>query len=343
MGPMDAEFAEAFDYFLATLGEPWSGWENGAPLAAVFNTSFQRNQREWVRFFHYVRALKRSPLVDALVRRELGSKEWTLYMAAGMALEFCGRLSATGHAAELVQNASDKIHDANVDLCGRQIAVEFKALHDREEMKSWHALHDWVGREFGARGLSTANIDVECGESALENREVFLDALVAVKRGDSKEIAVLPEGTGRAQLSDSNTNLWRFPVDYVPPMDRIASKLEGSWWKKFRKASFPTLVVVRGAGLLAETVDGLLSNAQAAAHILRDALAKRSMVSGLVVYDEVMWVPPAPRFFEGDGFRLHLGSVDGIARAVMLVARSDATIPLDSCELESLVGPTMKW
>jgi hypothetical protein len=69
--------------------------------------SLQGGPPEWVRLCHLIRLLERVRGIEALVRSDLGSSAWTEYVAAVMALEFCGRFAAAGRFVELIETGGD--------------------------------------------------------------------------------------------------------------------------------------------------------------------------------------------------------------------------------------------
>jgi hypothetical protein len=339
------EVARAVAYLRPILGEEWKGWANGAPLATVFTLSFQGGPREWVRLHRLVRTLEGVAERDSLVRRDLGSSAWTQYTAAVMALEFCGRLRGTGRAVEFIQATDAKSPDARVELARRWVTVEFKALHDPDEMKPWHALHDWVMGEFARHDLDLGGFEVDCAPAALAvgNRRAFLDGLLAVKRGGCTEYHDLPRQTGRARVVDGNMGHWMFPVTEVPELERVIDKLLGKWWKQLREATTPTVIVVRTRMLFGETLQSVASKGETAAARLREVMEPLPMIGAILIYDEMLWPPPSPAFLERPGYRLSVGAIDGCARAALLIPNDAAAVPLVSEEQDVLARPKMLW
>ncbi|MEO7037381.1 MAG: hypothetical protein ABI548_25725 [Polyangiaceae bacterium] len=338
------ELAKAIAYLRRVLGEDWNGWVKGAPLATVFETGFQGGPCEWVRIYRLIEALESAPGVDALVRTDLGSIEWTEYTAALMALEFCGRLCRGARRVEFIETEGhSNPADAIVEVAGRSVTVEFKALHGPDAMKEWDELMDWTTAQMVSRGCDLAAIEVDCEPAALLEREAFLDGLLAVNVSRAPEFRPLPRGTGRARYTGLNTEGWRFPVTHTPDLDRIIGKLLGKWWKKFCDATTPTLLVVRTGMLFGENAASMLSKAEIAATRLRATLESLRTIGAILIYDEILWQPPAPTFFGTPAFRLSTGAVDGWARATLVVTNSNAAIPLTEAELEALVGPRMLW
>jgi hypothetical protein len=338
------EFADALAYFRRVLREEWKGWEKGSPLATYFHTSFQGGPREWVRLYRLIRALDGVPNLEALLRSDLGSSEWTEYLAAVMSLEFCGPLRAAGHSVELIETGGQQSPpDARVHLGGRWTTVEFKALHQPDNMKVWDDLMDWALNEMSRRGVRVEGIEVHCEPAALVERKAFLDGVLDVYRARTATFQELPCGTGRARFKSGNVNGWTFPVKDTPELLRVASKLAGSWWKKFGGVSTPTVLVVRTGMLFGETPRRMHEKADEAATLLREVLVDTEMVGAVLIYDELLWQPPAPAFFSRPEFRLSIGAKDGGARAALIVPNPRAANPLTSAELDVLVADRMLW
>ncbi len=125
--------------------------------------------------------------------------------------------------------------------------------------------------------------------------------------------------------------------------DRIIGKLQSGWRKKFETAQTPTLLVVRTGMLFVETVEILVAKAESTAARLIEALSSHPKVGGVLIYDEILWQPPSADHLLLPGYRLSVGAADGCNRAVLLVPNPNATIPLSTSEIKSLVGPNMLW
>lgn len=339
------EVAEAVGILRLMLGEHWKGWETGAPLATFFHTTFQGGPREWVRLGRLIHALEDAPNRHSMVRRDLGADAWTQYTAAVMALEFCGRLRLTGRAVEFIQTTDRKGPDARICLAGRWVTLEFKALHETDEMEPWHELQEWVYSQFCVHGMDLGGLEVDCAMNALtkDHRAAFAGGLLAVKTSQSPDYQELPQQTGRARVIDGNMGHWLFPVKQVSELERIVGKLARKWWKQLRGATTPTVIVIRTCMLFGETQESVTIKAEAAATRLREVLESFDVVGAILIYDEILWQPPSPAFLGHPDFRLSIGAVDGCARAALIVPNHHASTPLDAVELETLVGPTMLW
>lgn len=224
------EVADAVRCFRSILGDRWKGWQKSSPLANVFPMSFQCGPREWVRLYRLIRELEGIPGRE-LVVRDLGSSAWPQYMAAVMALEFCGRLRRRGRGTEFIQNTDEKSLDARVELANRWVTIEFKATHEPDEMTPWNALHDLAFEHLVHCNLDLSCLEANCEPEALNPhvRNAFLDALLAVKQTGSTQYVDLPSGSGRARIISGNMGRWTFPVENVPDMERIARKMLGKW------------------------------------------------------------------------------------------------------------------
>ena len=351
------EMAEAVAYFRRVLGDQWQGWRSEpftwdfhahrkkrAQLAEVFDLSFQGGPREWVRLYRLIQALDGVAHVEALVRSDLGSSEWTEFLAATMTLEFCGRLRPLGHAIELIETADlKKPPDARIILAKRPVVVEFKALHEHAEMAPWDDLWAWANQQLPLVIPELYYLEIEPSERALEQPVAFFEGLRALKRSGVADFQDLPLGTGRARIIDRRDSLWRYPVHARPELQRIAGKTAGDWWKKFREAKGPTLLVVRTGMLFGENHEHALAKAEEAALELARVLAARDMISAIVIYDEILWSPRQAAFFERPNFRLNIAPIDGCDRAALLVLNSRANVPLGAQEIDALVSPAMHW
>jgi hypothetical protein len=338
------EFADAVAYFRRVLRENWNGWKKGAPFVTYFHTSFQGGPREWARLYRLARALDDVPGLEALVRSDLGSSEWTEYSAAVMSLEICGRLRGSGCAVEFIETGGQaKAADARMRLAARWVTVEFKALHEPDAVKPWNEFTEWVLNELARRAVQVGGLEIDCEPPALRAREAFLEGVLEVQRSQVSVFQELPRGTGKARFAGGNMNRWTYPVADAPELLRLVGKLGGEWWKKFRGATTPTLLMVRTGMLFGDTARRVHEKAVAAVAVLREVLEDFETVGAVLIYDELMWQPPAPGFVATSEFRLSIGSIDGFARATLVVPNPRATLPLSEAELEVLVAPTMRW
>lgn len=325
------------------LGDNWSGFVEGRPLATQFGMSLQGGPAEWVRLNRLIGHLENVRGMGALVRMDLGSSAWPQYVAAVMALEFCGRFAANGRFIEFIETSDHEAPaDAFVDVAHRRIRVEFKALHEAEFLPKWHDLMQWVTNQLSAQGADN-EVDVWCDPSALENREALLADLIAVRDAKDPDMVDLPSGTGQARYTGLNVMGWSYPEKQRPDLERLLNKLTSRWWKKFRNADRPGLLVVRTSMLFGESFAGIELRAQEIAEALTAVLPSIPGASAVVIYDDPFWPPIPATHVAVAGGRLCTGNMDGCARVVLLVAVPEATFPLTNEELQLLVGPDMIW
>ena len=339
----DVELVAAVSILRRIIGNDWKGWVENRPLATLFGMSFQGGPPEWVRLCRLICHLDNTRGIEALVRSDLGSSAWNEYVAAVMALEFCGRFAASGRLVEFIETADhESPADAFVDVEQRRIRVEFKALHEAEFLENWNDLTQWVATQMSEQGADNG-IDVWCYPCALENREALLADLLAVRNARRPQMLELPSGTGRARYTGLNVMGWDYPKKQRPDLERLLGKLTTRWWRKFRNADRPGLLVVRTSMLFGASFAGIEARAQEIALALTSALPSIPGASAVVIYDDPFW-PPIPATNRAvAGARLCTGTIDGSARVVLLVANGQATFPLASEELELLAGPRMIW
>jgi hypothetical protein len=339
----DVELVKAVAMLRRILREDWKGWGNGSPLANQFGMSLQSGAPEWVRLCQLIGLLEHARGIEALVRKELGSSVWTQYVAAIMALEFCGRFAAMGNSVHFIETCGDEAPaDAFVDVAGREIRVEFKALHEAESSEKWNDLVQWVCQRLAKQGADN-EIDVDCSPLALERREALLRDLLAVRSAKPNGTVELPSGAGRATYTGLNVMGWRFPEKQRPDVERLYSKLTTRWWKKFRSPDRPSLLVVRTSMLFGQSCAGIEARAQAVGEALTAALPGLVGLSAVIVYDDP-FLPPIPSTHSTVvGARLSTGAMDGCARVIFLVTNPDAVYPLTDKEVDRLSGPGMVW
>lgn len=334
------EFADAAAYFRKVLGEQWSGWRKGSPFATVFDISFQGQPREWLRLYRLIRALGDAPGLMSVLK-QVGSSEWTSYMAGVMALEFCGRIRDSGVEVEFIETDN---HESPPDVLlsidpRRTMVVEFKALHDSDETKRWDPLTDWLVMELTSRCLDVSAFDIEFEEAALIERTALLQGVLAAYEERPPQFRPLPLGTGRIRLRAGNLGCWRDPVRDRPEIDRLVGKLKGRWQKKFADVSTSNALVVRTRMFF---VENLTEKVGLTAARLKATLAGRPRVSAVVVYDDI-GQPCATRCWESPGLRVATGTVDGCGRVALLVENPSARVVLSELERDALVGPRMRW
>jgi hypothetical protein len=334
------EFADAVAYFRGVLGEKWPGWLKGSPLATVFDVGFQGQPREWVRLYRLIRALDDAPGLASLLK-QVGSSEWKSYMAAVMALEFCGRMRSSGVGVVFVETDD---HESPPDAVlsidpRRKMVVEFKALHDSDEAERWDPLTNWLLLELTRRCLDASAYDIEFDEAALVEREALLEGVLTAYEDRPLQFRALPLGTGRIRLRAGDMGCWRDPVRDRPELDRLVGKLKGRWQKKFTNVSTSNVLVVRTRMFF---VDNLAEKVGLAGTRLKAALAGRPRVSAVVVYDDI-GQPYPTRYWESPGLRVATGTIDGCGRVALLVENPSARVALSEIERDVLVGHQMSW
>jgi hypothetical protein len=182
---------------------------------------------------------------------------------------------------------------------------------------------------------------VDCDEAALDEFPTFLEAVLAAKKQRSPEFVELPAQTGRVRFTDSNMGRWRFPMTEKSEIDRLVEKLTQRWAKKFDDAREPTCLVVRTKLLYAADPRSILARAITIVRRLRPLPRPYAKLGGVLIYDEFGAGLSGSGFRASDGVRLHVGMVDGGARASLLVANPHAALPFQEIEAGALVGPEM--
>ncbi len=201
------------------ISADWDGWRNGFPLARQFFASFQGMETEAVRLWRMVRSLAVVPNLADLVAHDLGGKAWSHYYAAVMALEFCSRWRAAGCDVELVARDQTKgqtprkTPDARVKLVGRWTTVEFKALHDHDDLMPWYEdFEPALGSALLSRSVGGTAFDRELTPAARTDVEAVADGLVEIAKTQAHEWMELPRGTGKARLAQTNLGVCGYPV-----------------------------------------------------------------------------------------------------------------------------------
>lgn len=342
----DQEMRSAVAFFRTRLGEDWSGWQDGAPLACVYATSFQEGPREWVRLHRLLTTLDGEPHLDQLVRRGLGSARWNEYVAAVETLEFCARFRRGGCAVALIQNDHLKSPDASVALSGRPVTIEFKALHEQDRQKSWNEFNEVLFNALCQLGTDFSGLDVEYTDRALLDPTAVASVLASIKSEHAEDFRDLPDGAGRARFvaAFGNRGSLRPPFEQKGDFTRLVQKLRSKWWRQLDAAVGPTLIVVRATNVFCAHPQHVLARAAELAASLSDDLARKRMVGGVLIYEEPLAPPFAPLTQIDSAFRLSMGeSEGGHARISYLVPNPVARVPLADEELDVLVGPAMRW
>jgi hypothetical protein len=122
-----------------------------------------------------------------------------------MTLEFCSRVRSAGGDAEFVQRDGDKSPDARVKILDRWVTVEFKALHDRDEMEAWYEFEETVMNRLSVRGVAYVAFDRELTDKARADPDAVVEGLASIAARNVREYEPLPHGTGRARIASINT------------------------------------------------------------------------------------------------------------------------------------------
>jgi hypothetical protein len=262
-----------------------------------------------------------------------------------MALEFCSRACACGSDVEFVQTGNEKTPDVRMRLADRWVTIEFKALHENEEIAPWYEFEQTLMNLLIGRGVVATTFDRELTPLALSDPEAVADGLAAVAAGSHHEYQPLPRGTGRARLAAINSGLTGYPVVQQTELVRLVSKLRSKWWKQLASAEGPTLLVVRTSELFGRWDAAAVGRtARSVTDAVRPALSRLPMVGGVLVYDEPFWAPIWPAFAEQDDFRVRMEtSPAGCARFMVLVSNPAAHVTLNRPELDRLVPPEPDW
>lgn len=341
----DPEPAAAVVFFRAALGEDWRGWTAGAPLADAFVTAFQIGPPECVRLHRMIGALDGTANLD-LVVKDLGSRSWTKYVAAAMALEFCSRLHVADHAVQLIKPDEQKRPDARVILADRWVMIEFKSLHDGDDHAPWEGFVDQVLFGLWEHSLELDSFDIEFAEEALETpAAAIVESLRRIHASRTYEFETLPMGAGRARCADRKAR-YSIPVAQDDDVTRIEKKLRARTWSR-------QLAIITGATLLvvkSKSIFGgfgrryVVERAAEACVGLIPVLRHLPEIGAVLVYEEPMLGVPPPFSAETTELSISMGASEGgHARVAMLIANPAARVPLATSEREVLVGDKMLW
>jgi hypothetical protein len=340
------ETLEALGCFKSMLGDPWDGWQRGAPLARSFFTPFQGREPEGVKLYRMIRWLDGARGLGDEVVECLAREAWDEYVAATMALEFGSRIRAAGGDAEFVQRDNTSTPDVRVKPVERWVAIELKALHERDEMRPWRDFEQKLIRGLGARGLLRGDLafDYELTQAARTDAEAVIEGVAAVAAGNYREFHDLPRGTGRARIAAINVGSCGYPITQYDELVRIETKLREKWWKKFRSSDGPTLLIVRTTHVFGSTAPASVGAvARRIANVLAPRLRASPKIGGVLVYDEPFLPPVWPLFADAGDVRVRMDTSAGCARQMALVPNPAAAVPLTEHELSRFVGPEIMW
>jgi len=340
------EAVEALTGFEGMLTKDWRGWAEGVPLARDFFVSLQHQAAEGVKFWRMVRTLDGVSGLAEVVHSGLANKMWKEYTAAAMALEFGSRIRAAGGDAEFIQRDHDKSPDARLRLVDRWITVEFKGLHERDEMEAWYDFEQTVMNGLTPHGLAGVAFDRELTPAALGDPGAVVEGLLSIAVRNVREYELLPRGTGRARLAPINCGKCGYPVEQTDELVRLTSRVRSrKWYEQLERAGGPTLLIVRANTLFGTGEPGVVgAAARRVADALNVYLPRLRMISAVLVYDEPFWAPRFAIHHEADDLRVRIDTApSGCARFMTLVRNADATEPLHEADLDKLVGPQPIW
>ncbi|MEZ4359122.1 MAG: hypothetical protein R3B48_03005 [Kofleriaceae bacterium] len=336
---------DAIRYFRGMLGERWRGWQQRSHLARSFHTSFQCGVREWVRLHRLAIALDGLDNVN-LVVKELGSPAWQKHIAAEQTLEFCGRIRAAGHRVELIQNTDEVSPDARVWLDNHAITLEFKALHDSDEQMQWDEFFATLQSELFRRRPEGEVFPfwAEFLAPALEHPQDVADTLSKIAANKHSELHYLPHGAGRARYeADTEAREMLFPIAQCDDLDRVTRNLSGKYRRQLRSTETPTLLVVLTKTMFLTHSNRRIAAAREAALKLQKALEEGTMISGLLIQEELFEQLNSPLFHADRTWRLAINTAQGRARTTLLVKNGAANIMLSEHEIDVLIGKHMHW
>lgn len=340
----DSEGAAAIAFFRSKFGENWPAED--APFAHSFITAFQQGPAEGVRLYRMIGTLNGIANLDLLVG-DLGRRAWAQHVSSVMALEFCSRLRAADFGVELIKpDSREKRPDARVMLSGRWIAVEFKALHERDDYESWVELQDRLLSELALSNVELGSLDIAFAPAALDNRAAVVDGLRAVYASQCREYRELPAQTGFARFNGKNVGMRDFPIDQqADDAARITANL-GAWSRQLAASAGPALLVVKAKNIFSAAL--LTGAVQSRADQLSGELSPHLLdvpeIGALLVYEEpFLAVPPS---YSTATVRAHVtagASNGGHARVAILIPNPAARVPLVADELLPLIGKGMRW
>jgi len=345
--------AAAIAGFEPMIGAAWGGWLASFPLARQFFTSFQGAEPEGARLWRMVQSLAGLPNLAELVEHDLGGKVWQHYFSAVMTLEFVARWRAAGCDVELVARdrtkgrRPTKTPDARVKVVDRWITVEFKALHDHDDLTPWfEKFEPALGSVLMARGIAGTVFERDLTPAALTDVEAVADGLADIVAKGAREWTELPHGTGKARLAPYGFGTCGYPVVQKPDLDRLRSRLLSGWGEQLARATDPTLLVVSAKTRFPFSEPTLvIERGREFARMLDLPLRDRPYIGAVLVYDVPPLVPPVSAVYADLG-SLRIGrdtAPIGFARFSVITCNGGATVPLRKPELERLVGPSQTW
>lgn len=333
------EVRAALETFERMLHPDWDGWVTGRQLANRFFVVLQHCPTvEGVRLARLVDELTRRTeerLLRSLVRRLLGSTEWSDYVAGSMALSFLALLARAGRSAVPIAEGNALSADVEAILHLRPVTVEMKAMHTTADARLFDDLMDAILDEGVDLGSLVGHIPV------VPPRETHAPIASEVARifsqpGPSTQVSI---GKGSVRRRQNDTELLLGPaskVDRERLLDRIRNR---KYVDQLDTVQGPTVLLVRSRSVFFG----------AEAHLLRQWLADLSEhlrrapgLSAVIVVEE-------------GGARLNYQAVrnvrllvgldpeDRVPRTVLLMSNEEARVPLTAEELDVLLSPSMCW
>lgn len=331
--------------FQALFGDSWTGWKHDVPLVCQFFVGFQNQAPEGARLWGMVENLRGTVGLDYFVRDGLGRKAWRDYLATVMGLEFCSRARSFGCDVEFIQRDNLKRADARVTLRERPITIEFKALHEHDQMAIWHPFEQQVMDELAKLQLAHVAFDREVTWAALRDAEAVIQGLASIAERDAREYEPLPRETGRARIAPINVGSLRYPVTQTDELTRIASKIRSKWHKQLRNPSEPSLLIVRTRTIFGSGEPAAVGAvARRVADVLEPELHRFPCIGGVLIFEEPFWAPCFPVHYNAEDLRVSIDtSPRGFARFSVFVPNATAQLPLMVDELHRLIGPGRIW
>jgi hypothetical protein len=341
----DPDVAAASAFFAGVFGDDVA---EDAPLVTHFHTAFQTGLPECVRFHRMISALEGTPNRNSLVR-DLGLPQWTDYVAAVMALEFCSKFRTSGCEVEVIKpDRSGPRPDVRVMPDNRWLTVEFKGLHPPNEKATWDALTDDVFCELMMQHhIEHPAFEIHFAPAALGNAGAVVRGLLDVHARASRNFEALPSGTGWARISSGSATSYLLPFAEKEDITRIARNLadpKRPWSRQLGSVTGATVLVVKSKDIfkgfdrsdILGRVDDLSSQIVA-------PLLSCPEIGAILIYEEPFLAPP-PRFTAVTGTaRVAVGSSEGFARVTVLLENRQASVPLTEAEIDALIGERMRW
>jgi len=314
-------------------------------LARLFHTSIQGGEREWVRLYRLASALNTVENLELLVK-DLGSSAWQRHVAAEQALEFCGRLRACEHRVVIIRPTHNRSPDVQVWLSDRPVTIEFIALHNPDEQETWFDFVDALYNELFQRrlGADPFPFDVQFHLTALEHMNDVANALSAIAARGDVSPHDLPHRAGQARYVAEPSERWLgFRVEQRGDLERVVASLGGRYRRQLDEVAGRTLLVVLAQKLFFVRTERLSTVVRRAADTLRDVLAERSAIGGILIHEDPLEGVSTPVLHRENDWRFAMCATEARACTALLVNNVTAEIRLTDAELEVLVGANIRW